>query len=300
MASDAQIVAPRPSASLVVVNDRNEILLVHRSPKATSFSGMHVFPGGNSDAQDASHEMTAIRETFEETGLLFATSDLTSPSALSDDILDSARTSIHEGKLLFKDFLAQHRLKADVSSLLPFSQWVTPPPGPRRFHTHFFVAFLPTSSSTGFSSGHVQQRLPTPDGGQEIVEARFVHPADALAEFAAGRVSFMPPQFYLLTTLADMLRGRGASAAERARVEVLSRGAFGRMVIHPQRYTGPEVPEGYVCLTYEGDKTRAGPKGWMHRSYIRFVKGTPTEIKLERNFDPFTDLVDRSNDRHKL
>ena len=137
---------PRPSASLIVVNDKNEILLVQRNPKATSFSGMHVrhsylnrghnlthqckvFPGGNYDEQQdgGSFEMTAIRETFEESGLLLA-----SPSAsISDEDLDVARYAIHAGKTLFRDFLSQNNLIADVSSLLPFTQWITPPSSPR-------------------------------------------------------------------------------------------------------------------------------------------------------------------------
>jgi hypothetical protein len=38
----AQPVIPRPSASLVVVNKNNEVLLVHRNPKSTAFAGAHV------------------------------------------------------------------------------------------------------------------------------------------------------------------------------------------------------------------------------------------------------------------
>lgn len=68
--------------------------------------------------------MTAIRETFEETGLLLATSSSGSPP--SDAVLDAARESIHTGKTLFRDFLRRHGLVADVKALLPFTEWVTP------------------------------------------------------------------------------------------------------------------------------------------------------------------------------
>ncbi|VDB82713.1 unnamed protein product [Peniophora sp. CBMAI 1063] len=282
-AQNVKTAFPRPSASLIVVNDKNEVLLVQRNPQAKAFSGMHVFPGGNYDERQdgGSYEMTAIRETFEESGLLLASSS----ASISDEDLDTARYAIHAGRTLFKDFLSQNELKADVPSLLPFTQWITPPGSPRRFHARFFVAFLPASSSSGFSSGSSQQRLPTPDGGQEVVSARFVHPADALAECQAGKVVFMPPQYYLLSTLASILTGRSASAAQRAQVEALSASSFGTLVVNPMPYKGPEVPEGLSCLTYEGDEQRGGPPGRLHRSYIRFEKGVPREIRLLRNFD---------------
>lgn len=73
--------------------------------------------------------MTAIRETFEETGLLLASSE--SGSRPSDKELDEAREQVHSQRLLFRDFLAKHKLSADTSSLLPFTQWITPPGQPR-------------------------------------------------------------------------------------------------------------------------------------------------------------------------
>lgn len=288
-------VPPRPSASLVVLNARNEVLLVHRNPKATSFAGMHVFPGGNYDnVQDESYQMTAIRETFEETGLLLATSPSGSPP--SDAVLDAARESIHSGKTLFREFLRRHGLVADVKALLPFTEWVTPP-GPRsRFHTRFYVAFLPTLSPSGFSSGVTQHRLPTSDGGQEVIEARFVHPYDALAEHRAKKIRLMPPQHYILSTISDILVGPEARTHQRERVERLSAGAFGRMVIHVR--TGKKDANGRTPLVFEGDETHGGPKGRLHRSLVRFDPETklPTEVILLRNFDIFTEIESGASD----
>jgi len=100
---------------------------------------MQVFPGGNYDEkQDESYQMTAIRETFEETGLLLASASATSdseseselpqqsPPSLSEAALDASRESIHTGRTLFRDFLKQHALSADVKALLPFTEWITP------------------------------------------------------------------------------------------------------------------------------------------------------------------------------
>ena len=66
--------------------------------------------------------MTAIRETFEETGLLLASGVLPQ----SEAVLDASRESIHTGSTFFRDFLKQHALSADVQALLPFTEWITP------------------------------------------------------------------------------------------------------------------------------------------------------------------------------
>ncbi|KAJ7766769.1 NUDIX hydrolase domain-like protein [Mycena metata] len=284
-ASSVPAATPRPSASLVLINSRNEVLFVHRNPVARSFAGVHVFPGGNLDAkQDASLAECAIRETFEESGILLA-SGPTPP----DDVLDTARNAIHAGQTPFRDFLSQHGLAADVRALLPFTQWITPAFAPRRFHTRFFIAFLGSASASGFSSGAREDRIPKPDGGQEVIAARFVHPDAVLAEFAAGTITLMPPQFYIVSTLASILRGGATTAEQRARVEKLAVGGFGSMVINPRPLGKAE--EGRVTLTYEGDQTRGGPEGRLHRAHVRSTKGgITTEIKLERNFDIFTEI----------
>jgi len=285
-----QSLIPRPSASVVIVNSQNEVLLVHRNPQARHFGGVHVFPGGNLDKkQDDSLATTAIRETFEESGLLLASSTSGSP-ILSDAVLDEARMKIHAQQLNFQTFLSNHQLNPDTNSLLPFTQWITPVNVLRRFHTQFFVTFLPAAPSSGFSSGAKQDRIPKPDGGQEVVSARFLHPADALAEFRKGEITFMPPQAYLLQTLSEVLQGRENTPAQRERVQTLSRGLFGRMVINPRRLGAPD-DEGRTILTYEGDETRGGSKGRLHRVIVKAGKGGITsEVRLQRNFDIYTEI----------
>lgn len=88
-----------------------------------------AFPGGNFDAkQDNSSEMTAIRETFEETGILLASQrSIASKKTHFELDFEEARKAIHSGKLRFVDFLERNGLNPDTASLLPFSTWVTPP-----------------------------------------------------------------------------------------------------------------------------------------------------------------------------
>ena len=75
--------------------------------------------------------MTAIRETFEETGVLLGSYYQSSAPRLSDAEVERARKDIHSNKLKFSEFLTTNGLKSDVQSLLPFTQWITPPNVPR-------------------------------------------------------------------------------------------------------------------------------------------------------------------------
>ena len=140
---------------------------------------------------------------------------------------------------------------------------------------------LPISSSLSFpfsfSSG--VHRLPTPDGGEEVVEARFVHPQEALAEHRSKKIALMPPQHYILSTLADLLVGRQTTPQQRERVEQLSAGLFGRMVICPR--AGKRDADGRTPLVYEGDEARGGPRGRLHRSVVLFSP----ETKVSRSHD---------------
>ncbi|EAU82378.2 hypothetical protein CC1G_06688 [Coprinopsis cinerea okayama7 len=284
----AKVPVPRPSASLVIVNHRNEVLLVQRNPKATAFGGFHVFPGGNYDQkQDKSLAITAIRETFEESGLLLA-SPSSGNSTVPESVLDEARFAIHQQRKLFEDFLSENSLTPDIGSLLPFTKWITPVGPPKRFETQFFVTFLPSASVSGFSSGEKKERLPTPDGGQEVIAARFVHPSEAIADSKAGKINFMPPQFYILSTLSDILKGNENTAEQRAQVQALSSSPFGALTINPVAVGKDE--KGRTILGYEGDESRGGVKGRLHRAYLKMPKGAAQEITLVRNFDIFRDI----------
>ncbi|THV03524.1 hypothetical protein K435DRAFT_651163 [Dendrothele bispora CBS 962.96] len=284
---------PRPSASLVIINDKDEVLMVQRTLQASAYAGVTVFPGGNYDPkQDSSIKMTAIRETFEESGLLIARpiSSSSSQKMPSDAELDRARHEIHSNRMLFKDFLDQHGLELDVDSLIPFTEWVTPPDYPRRFHTRFFVTFLPAASSTGFKSGDKRERIPKPDGSQEVVTTRFLHPSVAFSENRASKITFMPPQIYILATIQDVFSTFPDRTTQHAKIRELSGGLFGKMVINPRKMDANANGRGDAVLTYEGDETRGGKKGRLHRSEVKVGKGGVSTVALRRNFDIFTEI----------
>lgn len=284
---------PRPSASLILVNARNEVLLVQRNPNARSFGNMHVFPGGNLDStQDTCHEDTAIRETFEETGILLA--DSTTGTRLDDTLLGEARKEIHSGKLSFPEFLQKNGLVMR-RDLFPFTQWITPKTIPRavshfladsRFHTYFYVAFLDDTPA----STQGENRLPTPDGGLEVISTSLRRPSAFMDSFSRGEIALMPPQFYLLTTLVEVLSDSSTRPREGTeRMKLLSRGAFGRMQINPAVFPHETDPT-KSYFVYEGDEIRGGPKGRRHRSHIQFgEKRNIRSIQLQRNFDIFSD-----------
>lgn len=172
------------------------------------------------------------------------------------------------------------------------------------------MVFLDASPSTGFSSGVKQERFPTPDGGQEVIEAQFVHPTTALQSVKSRQISLFPPQYYLLTTLSDILTGNKNTAEQRQKVGQLSSGLFGRMAINP-RPLPQKDSEGRTVLTYEGDETRGGASGRFHRVVVTFGKGGVSVLfrckgvwahyshgslqaihvdKLLRNFDIYTEI----------
>ncbi len=124
--------------------------------------GMYVFPGGKVDDADCAdaaftccsgldaagasailgpdlaadralgHFVAAIRETFEEAGVLVAEGAATA----SDDV----RTRNHEGELSWLDLLAELDVQMDLSRLRYLDHWITPPIEPRRFTARFFLA----------------------------------------------------------------------------------------------------------------------------------------------------------------
>lgn len=225
-----EIAVPRPSSSVLVISPTNQVLLLQRVKQSSSFPSAHVFPGGNvSEDQDGSlpaegslerhvdsqvYRMAAIRECFEESGILLAkNSGFGRLIEVEEQDREEGRKAIHGNQTTFEKWLAQKGGKADTDGLIPFTRWITPTNVPRRFTTQMYLYMLPTfvlrplSNSSSDNDDDTEVRIPMPrtDGGIEHTTARWL-PASVWCRLAQeGRVILFPPQFYLLHQLAQHL-----------------------------------------------------------------------------------------------
>ncbi|KAF2852481.1 hypothetical protein T440DRAFT_525945 [Plenodomus tracheiphilus IPT5] len=229
---------PRPSASVLLISPTNQILLLHRVKKASSFASAHVFPGGAlskthdgaiPDTSDSSrhsdgpaYRLAAVRETFEECGILLAKSIKTGKlfTEISDQEREDGRRAVHSGTIKFTDLLGIWGAVPDTEGLIPFTRWVTPPNVPKRFSTQMYIYFLPLSSSsptkkaapteTPPSAGLSEEAElmipnPTHDGGIEHTAARFLPPNKWIDLARQNRIILFPPQFFLTLLLSPFL-----------------------------------------------------------------------------------------------
>jgi len=92
--------------------------------------------------------VAALRELFEEAGVLLASDPSQRPVAAADwEQLAAERVAVRKGSLTFANFLTAHDWYADARALTLFSHWITPPSEPRRYNTHFFFAVAPPNQA---------------------------------------------------------------------------------------------------------------------------------------------------------
>lgn len=278
---------PRPSASVLLISPTNQILLLHRVKKASSFASAHVFPGGAlsrthdgaiPDVNDAAHHsdgpayrLAAVRETFEECGILLAKSKKTGKlfTEISDSEREDGRRAVHSGSIKFTDLLEKWGALPDTEGLIPFTRWVTPPNVPKRFSTQMYIYFLPLSSvsptkkaapqgtppNSGLEEEGDELMIPNPthDGGIEHTAARFL-PANKWLNLARqNRIILFPPQFFLTLLLAPYLAASVTSPSspvpsthelEQERQRCLA------FLSAPRSYAGePEVSWADACIS---------------------------------------------------
>jgi 8-oxo-dGTP pyrophosphatase MutT (NUDIX family) len=201
---------PRDAATIVVVRDGAdgiEAFLMRRQTSMAFAAGMYVFPGGSLMASDIDLEVpwagpdaaewgrrfgceaelarglvvAAVRETFEETGILLAGPDATSiVSDTSEAAMQAARGALEEGTLAFADFLTDHDLVLRSDLLGAWAHWITPAFEPRRYDTRFFVAALPAGQRVGTMS-------------READRVGWYRLSNVLASVEAGDAAMMPP-----------------------------------------------------------------------------------------------------------
>ena len=146
-------VTPRPSATVLLTRDGDpwELLLVRRPGGADFAPGAYVFPGGTVHEDDRRSEdeirMAAVRELFEEAGILLAAGAGEAECAF-------LRRQIESGAS-FGDALRELGLAPAFDELVMFARWVTPALLRRRFDTRFYLARMPAGQSVHPQEGEV-------------------------------------------------------------------------------------------------------------------------------------------------
>jgi 8-oxo-dGTP pyrophosphatase MutT (NUDIX family) len=198
----AEIVAPRPASTILLLRDSKaareiEVFMMVRHYEIDFNSGALVFPGGSVekndqeiikrpelysggegfDASALSFRIAAIRETFEESGILLARPK--GSSALVDarragEIEAAHRVDLNDRKTTFLEVLAKNELWLALDELVPYAHWITPEGMPKRFDTWFFLAAAPSD------------QLGAHDG-RESTDSVWVSPREALEGGDSGR-----------------------------------------------------------------------------------------------------------------
>ena len=190
----ADPVTPRLAATVILVRDGEvglEVLMVRRNKKLDVAAGALVFPGGALNPDDGREvsdlsiacRVAAVRETFEEAGILLARGDSGGQfigAEQAGDILARYRPLLTQGTISFHDMIRHEELELALDLLVPTVRWITPEVRPKRYDTHFYICPAP--------AGQVARH-----DGSEAVEAIWVTPGDALEGAADGRFQILWP-----------------------------------------------------------------------------------------------------------
>lgn len=171
--------------------------MLQRTHAAVFSPGAHVFPGGALDDADRGHDdpfrVAAIRESFEEAGLLLARHGNGEPLRLDDADL-AERFALHRkamiaGDRAFSDVCTEEQLTLACDELVPFGHWITPVGPPRRFDTRFFAARAPEHQEGMHDE-------------VETIAGLWSRPSDVLADHRRGDIELILPTVRSLETLA--------------------------------------------------------------------------------------------------
>jgi 8-oxo-dGTP pyrophosphatase MutT (NUDIX family) len=237
LAADPSYVAPptRDAATVALVRDAPgglEVYLLRRVRGMAFAGGMHVFPGGSVDPDDAGADhlgwagpppsawaedlrcdqglaralvCAAVRETFEESGVLLAgPSEDEVLDDVSTDEWEAERTALEAREHSLSELLQRRGLVLRADLLRPLAHWITPEVEPKRFDTRFFVAQMP--------AGQVCRHV-----GSEADQRVWVRPQDALDQ----QLHMLPPTAAVLRELASYGDVASALAAERTITPVM-------------------------------------------------------------------------------
>jgi 8-oxo-dGTP pyrophosphatase MutT (NUDIX family) len=275
----------RASASVVLLRDGAqglEVFLLKRHGLSDVLGGAYVFPGGKVDASDAQAAravlngqgsalrvalaepelddalaaalyFAAMRELFEETGVLLAEGAAAAEAEAGWALLRAGR--------VFDEVLAAMALRPSPACLQPWSRWITPAIGGvvrKRFDTRFFLARLP------------QGQMPRHDE-HEATDSAWLTPREALTQYLEGRIELAPPQIMSLAHLSRYADAATCLAEARSR---------------PPAQVRPETfeQEGARVMCYPGDES--------HSVRERVLPG-PTRLRWrDGRFEPAGGLAD--------
>ncbi len=206
-----------------------EVYMIKRKPSMAFAPGAYVFPGGSVDLRDADEEVAwagppvahwgevfdappelaralvcaAVRETFEESGVLLAgpSADSVVADTTGQDWEDD-RQALLDRSVSLAELLARRQLILRSDLLRPWARWITPVLEPRRFDTRFFAAALPPGQRTR-------------DVGGEASSVEWISPAAALDAGRAGRIQLWLPTAMTLAELAEHADTDAVLAAPR-------------------------------------------------------------------------------------
>jgi 8-oxo-dGTP pyrophosphatase MutT (NUDIX family) len=217
---DRAPVEPKPASTVVLLRDGDsgiDVYLLRRHAAMAFAAGMYAFPGGRVDPRDYDSEVgwtgppaaewasrmacpepearalvcAAVRETFEESGVLLAGSS--SGSVVGDTRgadWESDRIALVDRSLPFTEFVARRGLVIRTDLLAYWAHWITPEFEPRRYDTRFFVARMPEGQLTRDVSG-------------EADRAHWIATADAVREIEDGAMAMLPPTSVTIKQVAS-------------------------------------------------------------------------------------------------
>ncbi len=227
-------ITPVPAATVTLVRDGLqglEVLMMRRNLQSGFVPGKYVFPGGSVDESDSasaiyarcvglddsaasrrlglsSHGLAywiaAIRESFEEAGLLLARDAAGEAIAHARAAeLSHHRKAIAAGELAFDTLLDQAGLRLAADELIYFSHWITPAGAPRRYDTRFFVALAPAGQEPAHDN-------------EETIESAWVRPRQGVERYEEGTFKLMTPTIHTLRLFAGYETASALIGALRA------------------------------------------------------------------------------------
>src|SRR6201996_2358140 len=235
----AEIVRPRDASTILLLRDSKaakvdgksrdeiEVFMMVRHYEIDFNSGALVFPGGSVDKNDKeiiahpelysggegldetalSFRIAAIRETFEESGILLARprgSKALVDAKRASEIEAAHRAALCEGKTTFLKVLTDNGMLLALDELVPYAHWITPEGMPKRFDTWFFVAAAPPEQAGAHD-------------GKESTDSIWVSPREALAGGESGRFKLPFPTTRNLIKLGKQPNARAALDDSRGR-----------------------------------------------------------------------------------